>query len=64
MLSRSATKVVASFSGAALLGAALVACGSSNGSSGSSSGSTTISLLAGGNDPASTKFANDMVAAF
>ncbi len=64
MLSRRATKVVASFSGAALLGAALVACGSSNGSSGSSSGSTTISLLAGGNDPAATKFANDMATAF
>lgn len=66
MLSRKATKVVASFSGVALLGAALAACGSSNGSSGNSSGSTatTISLLAGGNDPAATKLANDLSAAF
>ena len=64
MISRTAAKVVAGLSGAALLGAALVACGSSNGSSGGSSGSTTISLLAGGNDPAATKFANDLVKAF
>ncbi len=66
MLSRKATKVVAGFSGAALLGAALVACGSSNGSSGSASGggNTTISLLAGGNDPAATKLANDLAKAF
>jgi raffinose/stachyose/melibiose transport system substrate-binding protein len=58
---RTATRVVATFGGIALVGAALVACSSSANSSG---GATTISLLAGGNDPAATKFANDMAAAF
>jgi raffinose/stachyose/melibiose transport system substrate-binding protein len=58
---RTAARVVATFGGVALVGAALVACSSSANSSG---GATTISLLAGGNDPAATKFANDMAAAF
>ncbi len=58
---RTAARVVATLGGIALVGAALVACSSSANSSG---GATTISLLAGGNDPAATKFANDMAAAF
>jgi hypothetical protein len=33
-------------------------------SSGGSGGATTISLLAGGNDPVNTKFANDLATAF
>lgn len=57
---RTATRVAAILGGAALLGAALAGC-SSNGGSG---GATTISLLAGGNDPVSTKFANDLATAF
>ena len=52
----------------ALLSAALAGCSSSTPSSGSSgsssSGPVTISLLAGGNDPAATKFATDLAAAF
>ncbi|WP_025156282.1 ABC transporter substrate-binding protein [Leifsonia aquatica] len=61
MFSRTTTtRVVATLSGVALLGAALAGCSSS----GSSDGSTTISLLAGGNDPASTKFANDLAKGF
>jgi raffinose/stachyose/melibiose transport system substrate-binding protein len=44
----------------ALAGAALAGCSSSGGSS----DSTTISLLAGGNDPAATKFAKDLAAGF
>jgi len=39
----------------------LAACSSSGNSS---SGPTTITLMAGGNDPAATKFANDMATAF
>ncbi|WP_250545643.1 ABC transporter substrate-binding protein [Paenarthrobacter sp. DKR-5] len=42
-----------------MLAATLAACGSASGS-----GSTTISLLAGGNDPVNTKFANDLATAF
>ena len=57
---RTAAKVVATLGGAALLGAALAGCSTSGGSGGAS----TISLLAGGNDPASTKFANDLATAF
>jgi raffinose/stachyose/melibiose transport system substrate-binding protein len=58
---RTAVRVAATFGGVALLGAMLVACSSS---ANSSSGATTISLMAGGNDPAATKFATDLATAF
>jgi raffinose/stachyose/melibiose transport system substrate-binding protein len=58
---RTTTKVVATLGGIAIAALALAGCSSSGGSS---DGSTTISLLAGGNDPASTKFANDLASAF
>lgn len=53
-------RVVAVLGALALAGAALAGCSSSGGSS----GATTISLLAGGNDPAATKFAKDLAAGF
>lgn len=60
MFSRTtATRIAAVVSGVALLGATLVGC-----SSEASSGTTAISLMAGGNDPASTKLANDFATAF
>ena len=58
---RTAVRVAATLGGVALLGAMLVACSSS---ANSSSGATTISLMAGGNDPAATKFATDLATAF
>src|SRR5215475_7360081 len=58
---RTTSRVVAALGCVALLGAALAACSSS---ANSSSGPTSISLMAGGNDPAATKFANDLAAAF
>lgn len=58
---RTTSRVVAALGCVALLGAALAACSSS---ANSSSGPTTISLMAGGNDPAATKFANDLAHAF
>src|SRR5947209_535116 len=62
------SRAVAALGCGALLSAALAGCSSSTsspGSSGSSSsGPVTISLLAGGNDPAATKFATDLAAAF
>jgi raffinose/stachyose/melibiose transport system substrate-binding protein len=58
---RTTSRVVAALGCVALLGAALAACSSS---ANSSSGPTTISLMAGGNDPAATKFANDLAQAF
>jgi raffinose/stachyose/melibiose transport system substrate-binding protein len=58
---RTAARVVAALGGVALVGATLIACSSSANSSG---GPTTISLMAGGNDPAATKFANDLATAF
>jgi raffinose/stachyose/melibiose transport system substrate-binding protein len=57
---RTTTRVVATLGGIAIAALALAGCSSS----GSGGGSTTISLLAGGNDPASTKFANDLSTAF
>jgi raffinose/stachyose/melibiose transport system substrate-binding protein len=54
---RTTSRTVAALGCVALLGAALAACSSS---ANSSSGPTTISLMAGGNDPAATKFANDL----
>lgn len=56
---RTTTRVVATLSGLAIAALALAGCSSSGGS-----GSTTISLLAGGNDPVNTKFANDLATAF
>ncbi|MFF9563250.1 ABC transporter substrate-binding protein [Leifsonia sp. NPDC014704] len=56
---RTVTRVAATLGGVALIGAALAGCSSSGGS-----GSTTISLLAAGNDPASTSFAKDLSKAF
>jgi len=65
--SRRRSRVVAALGCVALMGTALAACSSSPSSpssGGSSSGPTTISLMAGGNDPAATKFANDLASAF
>ncbi|WP_066517022.1 ABC transporter substrate-binding protein [Curtobacterium ammoniigenes] len=68
MISRPASRATAIVSGIALVSLALVGCSSnpssSTGGSGASAGPASISLLAGGNDPASIKFANDLVAAF
>lgn len=62
------SRAVAALGCGALLSAALAGCSSSTASSGSSgsssSGPVTISLMAGGNDPAATKFATDLAAAF
>jgi raffinose/stachyose/melibiose transport system substrate-binding protein len=55
---RTTTRVVATLGGIAIAALALAGCSSSG------SGGSTISLLAGGNDPASTKFANDLSKAF
>ena len=56
---------VAALGCGALVSAALAGCSSSApNSSASSSGPVTISLMAGGNDPAATKFATDLAAAF
>ncbi|HWU47659.1 MAG TPA: ABC transporter substrate-binding protein [Humibacter sp.] len=56
---RTAARVAAMLGGAALLGASLVGCSAGSGGSG-----VTISLMAGGNDPAATKFANTLATAF
>jgi raffinose/stachyose/melibiose transport system substrate-binding protein len=62
MFSRTTTtRVVATLGGIAIAALALAGCSSSGGSS---NGPVTISLLAGGNDPASTKFAKDLAASF
>jgi raffinose/stachyose/melibiose transport system substrate-binding protein len=58
---RTAAPVAVALGGLALVGGMLAACSSSGNSS---SGPTTISLMAGGNDPAATKFATDIAAAF
>lgn len=58
--SRTATRIAATLGGVALLGAALAGCSTSGGSG----GATTISLLAPGNDPISTKLSNDLATAF
>ncbi len=58
---RTAARVAVALGSLALAGGMLAACSSSGNSS---SGPTTISLMAGGNDPAATKFATDMAAAF
>ena len=55
---RTTTKVVAALGGIAIAALALAGCSSSGGSG------DTISLLAGGNDPAATTFAKDLAAAF
>jgi raffinose/stachyose/melibiose transport system substrate-binding protein len=57
---RTATRVAATLAGAALLGVTLVGCSTSGGGSGAS----TIRLMAGGNDPVATKFANTIAAGF
>ncbi|MGO4535058.1 ABC transporter substrate-binding protein [Leifsonia sp. 2MCAF36] len=59
-ITTSTGRVVAVLGALALAGAALAGCSSSGGSS----GATTISLLAGGNDPAATKFAKDLATGF
>jgi raffinose/stachyose/melibiose transport system substrate-binding protein len=65
---RMRSRAVAALGCGALLSAALAGCSSSTPSSGSSgsssSGPVAISLMAGGNDPAATKFATDLAAAF
>lgn len=58
---RTATRLAATIAGAALIGISLAACSTSGGSGG---GASTIRLMAGGNDPAATKFANDLATAF
>lgn len=58
---RTAARVAVALGSLALAGGMLAACSSSGNSS---SGPITISLMAGGNDPAATKFATDMAAAF
>ncbi|WP_125612355.1 ABC transporter substrate-binding protein [Specibacter cremeus] len=59
MFSRTtATRIAATLGGVALLGATLVGCSSG------ASGTTTITLMAGGNDPAATKTAKDFAAGF
>jgi raffinose/stachyose/melibiose transport system substrate-binding protein len=62
---RHVTRVTAVLSGVALMGLTLAAC-SSGGSSNSTAtaGPATISLLAGGNDPATITFTNDLVKGF
>ncbi|MFF1877852.1 ABC transporter substrate-binding protein [Leifsonia sp. NPDC058230] len=57
---RTAQRVAATIAGAALLGVTLVGCSTSGGSS----GATTIRLMAGGNDPVATKFANTIAEGF
>jgi raffinose/stachyose/melibiose transport system substrate-binding protein len=59
---RTAARVAVALGSLALVGGMLAACSSSSNSS--ANGPVTISLMAGGNDPAATKFANDMAAAF
>jgi raffinose/stachyose/melibiose transport system substrate-binding protein len=58
---RTAARVAVALGSLALAGGMLAACSSGGNSS---SGPITISLMAGGNDPAATKFATDMAAAF
>lgn len=61
MFSRTtASRVTATLSCLALLGLALVGCSSTSGGS----STTKISLMANGNDPVSTKFANTLATAF
>ncbi len=61
MFSRKTTvRAAAILGGAALMGLTLVGCSTS----GSSGGASTIRLLAGGNDPIATKFANTIAADF
>ena len=57
---RTATRIAATIAGAAMIGLSLAACSTSGGSGGGS----TIRLMAGGTDPAATKFANDLATAF
>jgi raffinose/stachyose/melibiose transport system substrate-binding protein len=58
-LRRSAVRVAAALGGVALLGATLAGCSGSG-----TGGKTTISFLAGGNDAATSAFADAMVKAF
>ena len=62
---RHVTRVTAVLSGVALMGLTLAAC-SSGGSSSSTAtaGPASITLLAGGNDPATITFTNDLVKGF
>ena len=62
---RHVTRVTAVLSGVALMGLTLAAC-SSGGSSNSTAtaGPASITLLAGGNDPATITFTNDLVKGF
>ncbi|MGN6761753.1 MAG: ABC transporter substrate-binding protein [Leifsonia sp.] len=56
---KTTTRVVAALGGIALAALTLAGCSSSGGS-----GAKELSLLAGGNDPANTKFAKDLATAF
>jgi raffinose/stachyose/melibiose transport system substrate-binding protein len=57
---KTAARAVAILGGAALMGLTLVGCSTSGGSG----GATTIKLMAGGNDPVATKFANTIAQGF
>ena len=59
-LRRSAARITAILGAATIAAAALAGCSSGGGAS----GETTIRLTAGGNDPAATAFAKNLVAAF
>ena len=59
-LRRSAARITAALGAATLIAAALAGCSSGGGAA----GETTIRLTAGGNDPAATAFAKNLVAAF
>src|SRR3954447_21774967 len=61
---RTATRIAATLGGLALVGTALAGCASGGGSGGGGGGATTIKLLAGGNDPNATKFANTLATEF
>jgi raffinose/stachyose/melibiose transport system substrate-binding protein len=65
VLRRPALRVAAALGGLALVSAALVGCSSGTGSTtGGTTAAASISLLAGGNDPASIAFAKSTVSAF
>lgn len=59
-LRRSSIRMIAALGGLALAGITLVGCSSGP----STPGSTSISFMAGGNDPAATKFANTLATGF
>ncbi|GAA4158130.1 hypothetical protein GCM10022286_10560 [Gryllotalpicola daejeonensis] len=61
---KAATRLLATLGGLAVIGTALAGCSGSGSSASSGSGKTSISVLAGGNDAASSKLANDLATAF